>query len=186
MNTDEHPRPRPAPRGGVGGFLRGNPVLVRQWLKFLVWISAFVALAQWAVNWVNVRLAEWTATVLAALLALLGYRGRSEGIEVFSRLCRFQIIGECTAYYPCAIYISAVMSYPCALRTRLVGLALGLPTLLAINQFRLLSLCWVYHYHYEHFETVHILVWQSLIIFFTVLLWIAWVTTLARRHAPPA
>jgi exosortase/archaeosortase family protein len=183
LSGDREPKPRPARHGGLGGFIRGNPVLIRQWLAFLAWISAFVALAQWAVNWVNVRLAEYTASALAAILSLLGWGGRAEGIEVHSRLCHFQIIGECTAYYPCAIYISAVLSYPCPLRTRLVGLLLGLPALLAINQGRLLTLCWIYHYHYERFETVHLLVWQSLIVFFTVLLWILWVSTLARRHA---
>ena len=35
---------------------------------------------------------------------------------------------------------------------------------------------------YENFETLHVLVWQSLIIFFTVMLWILWVSTLARGH----
>ena len=34
----------------------------------------------------------------------------------------------------------------------------------------------------ENFETIHVLVWQSLIIFFTVMLWILWVSTIARGH----
>lgn len=174
---------RPAPgAGGLRGFIRQNPVLIGQWLKFLVLLGGFMALAQWASDWVNIKMAEWTASVMAVFLNLVGAHARTDGIEIISRMCRFQIIGECTAYYPCAIFIAAVLSYPCPWRPRLLGVLLGIPAILAINQFRLLSLCWIYHEYYEYFETLHLVVWQSLIMFITVLLWIVWVQTLARRH----
>lgn len=170
------------PVGRLRGFVRQNPALIRHWFKFLGLLALLLGLAQWASDWVNVRMAQATAKVLAGVLTLLGQHGRTEGIEVFSRMCRFQIIGECTAYYPCAIFAAAVLSYPCPWRPRLIGLLLGVPAILTINQVRLLSLCYVYRFYYESFETVHIIVWQSLIIFFTVLLWIVWASTLARRH----
>jgi exosortase/archaeosortase family protein len=162
--------------------LRRYSVLIRVWALFLAWLAAFVALAQVASDWVNVRMAELTASVLAGILTLIGAKGKADGINVVSRVCCFQIIGECTAYYPCAIFAAAVLSFPCPWRARGIGLLLGIPAVLTINQARLLTLCYVYHDYYESFETAHIVVWQSLIIFFTVLLWIVWASTLARRH----
>ena len=62
---------------------------------------------------------------------------------------------------------------------------MGAPGILAIqalNVIRVISLAWILRHHPDVFETAHLVVWQSLIIFFTVLLWILWVTTLGRQR----
>lgn len=155
----------------------------KRWLIFAS-VVVFAAIVDERFNsLVHTHLAGVTAQVTAALLSLLGAAGRHDGTLVVSQHCVFRIIGECTAYYPCAIYTAAVLAYPCRLLQRVQGIVLGIPVLLLINQGRLLSLCYINSWSPKSFETVHLLVWQSLIIFFTVLLWIVWVSTLGRAHA---
>ncbi len=154
----------------------------KRWLVFVAVIAVGAALDEKANYLVNTRLAEVTAQVAAWFLHVLGVGGRAEGTMLVSSYCVFEIIGECTAYYPCVIYTAAVLAYPCRWSRRLMGIALGIPALLLINQSRLVSLCYVYRLSHENFETIHVLVWQSLIIFFTVMLWILWVSTIARGH----
>lgn len=156
--------------------------VLKGWLIFVAVIGVGAALDEKANHLVNTRFSEITAQVSAWLLGVLGAGGRAEGTMLISSYCVFEIIGECTGYYPCVIYTAAVLAYPCRFSRRLLGIALGLPALLLINQSRLISLCYVYRLSHENFEVIHVLVWQSLIIFFTVMLWILWVSTLARGH----
>ena len=57
----------------------------------------------------------------------------------------------------------------------------GIPILMVINQGRLISLCYLLQVFPDEFEMIHLVVWQSLIIFFTVFVWVLWVTLYARR-----
>jgi archaeosortase B (VPXXXP-CTERM-specific) len=154
--------------------------IAARWVSFLAIIGSFAALDQWANYWVNHRFATVTAEVAAWLLRLLGAGGQAVGTRLNSIYCNFEIIGECTAYYPSAIFCAATLSYPCSWRWKLAGIGFGLPALLMINQGRLVSLCYTYSWYPTQFEIVHVLVWQSLIIFFAVLLWVIWVAILAR------
>ena len=163
--------------GGPGGWAP----LIKHWATFLGVLGVLVAISQWQVRWVNVYFAQATASVMAFILKVIGIQGKATGIRVTSTVCKFQIIGECTAYYPIAIYIAAVLAFPAPWGRRVLGVLLGIPAILLINQVRLVSLCYLLRAFPEHFETIHIVIWQSLIIFFTVLIWILWVTTLARR-----
>ena len=166
-----------APRGASGRW--GS--LVRHWLMFLGILGALVAVHEWKSAWVNLHLSRGTALLMAWIMNLIGVETTVRGVHVNCEICRFHIIGECTAFYPMCIYIAAVLSFPSAWPRRLLGVLLGLPALLAINQVRLISLCYIKRSFPEQFETIHIVVWQSLIIFFTVVLWIVWVSTLGRR-----
>jgi len=168
------------PDRGLIGFVRKNRALVVHWVLFVGVLGVMVALAEWAADWVNVHFAKATAHWFAWLLTVLGFDSHVEGVRIINNVCRFKIIGECTAYYPLAIYTSAVLAFPSPWRGRILGVVLGVPGLLAVNQVRLLTLCYIHANHREYFDTAHYVVWQSLIIFFTVLLWILWVNTLGR------
>ncbi len=187
---NDEPRPSEEPRaieaGGAssdsrGGFLRRYGALFQHWALFLGFLGAMMALNEWKVEWVNHYFSVFTAQVMAWFLKVLGQHGHASGVHVSSAICNFRIIGECTAYYPLSIFVAAVLAFPCAWRRRILGVLLGVPVLLLINQVRLISLCYIYRPYAELFETIHIVVWQSLIIFFTVVLWIVWATTLGRR-----
>jgi archaeosortase B (VPXXXP-CTERM-specific) len=162
---------------GPGGFR----TLLVHWGIFLGILGATVAINEWQTSWVNIHLAKVTAEVMGWFTRLLGEGGSVTGIHISTNICKFKIIGECTAYYPISIYIAAVLAFPSPWLRRIVGVLVGVPILLVINQGRLVSLCYLQRVYPEHFDMIHLVIWQSLIIFFTVLTWILWVTLYARR-----
>lgn len=180
--SDEPHNPNEAERGGGVGFRARYGALLKHWVLFVGVIGLFVAAAQWFDEWVSVDLAVMTARMMAGLLRLIGAEANTHGVYVNSSVCYFKIIGECTAYYPMAIYIAAVTAFPAPWLRKLVGVVLGLPVLLLINQGRLISLCYITESHPDLFEMIHIVIWQSVIILVTVLLWVLWVVTLSGRR----
>ena len=185
--SDESRSDTPAPPPGKTSpkkktALGGWGDLLKHWALFLGILGLMVAINQWKVDWVNIKFCRFTASFFAGIMTLLGQNGHSVGINVGSDICKFTIIGECTAYYPISIFIAAVVAFPTPWLRRLVGVVVGIPVMLLINQVRLVSLCYIDRTVSESaFNMIHIVVWQSLIIFLTVLLWILWVTTYARR-----
>jgi archaeosortase B (VPXXXP-CTERM-specific) len=173
--------PAGASPGPAGSFLRRYGALFKHWALFLGIFGALLGIYEWKVHWVNLYFSEFTAQFMAVILSLLGHEGQASGVLVSCSLCRFRIIGECTAYYPLSIFVAAVLAFPTAWSRRILGVVLGVPVMLLINQVRLVSLCYIYKPYNDIFETIHIVVWQSLIIFLTVVLWILWATTLGRR-----
>ena len=95
---------------------------------------------------------------------------------------RLRIIPECTAVYPIGLFACGVLAFPCGWRRRLAGIGLGVPVLVLINLLRLVSLCYLGERFPSLFDTAHLLVWQSLMIFLTVLTWLLWVTAIAARR----
>jgi archaeosortase B (VPXXXP-CTERM-specific) len=161
------------------GFFRRHWSLFKNWLTFVVILGVFVAVDQRFYVWVNTVLVEWTTQLTAWTTSLLGLSGQAHGRYLHTKICSMEIIGECTAYYPVGIFVAAVCAFPARFTRKLVGIGLGVPAVLVVNQFRLISLCYVAHWIPQHFETLHVVVWQSLIVILTVVLWLIWATTLA-------
>jgi len=161
-----------------------NRSLFKNWIVFVAILGLAVAIDQRYWRWINNDLAEWTAELTSASLRLLGLASQTNGRWVWSSICSYEIIGECAAYYPVAIFVAAVAAFPARWTRRLLGIVLGVPAVVFVNQVRLVSLCYVQHWIPEYFETIHIVIWQSLIIVLTVVLWLIWATTLAGGNEP--
>jgi archaeosortase B (VPXXXP-CTERM-specific) len=163
-------------------FVQRNRALLLNWVLFLIILGALVAFSEWASDLVNVRFAFQTARWTAALLRAMGITATVVNGFLTCGLCRYEVIGECTAYFPCAVYASAVLAYPAPWLRRLLGVLVGIPLLLGINQVRLISLCFVQRSYPDLFDFIHYVVWQALIIFFAVLLWVIWASSLGRAR----
>ena len=157
---------------------------LRAWLIFVVVYAALMAiLFLWAAPLVNRGLAPLTARATAWNLRLIGAGGYAVGTRVTSPLLTVEIITECTAIFPLIIFLAAVVSFPAPRRRKILGLALGVPALLVINQVRLVSLFYIGHWFPGAFQTAHLVVWQSLMIFATVLVWLFWAAGSRPQHA---
>ena len=175
-----HPIARLARR--VRLLLHRHRRILRSWLVFLVLLEGMHLLLDWSGPRVWDFIDTSTARVTCRILSLLGADAHVQGKNIVSSIFSMQIIRECTAVHPIMIYVAAVVAYPCSWMSRLLGAAAGTVALLLVNQVRLVSLCFIGHFYPESFESVHMLVWQSLIIFITVLLWIVWASTVSPRH----
>ncbi len=155
-------------------WVRQRP-LVRAWLVLLGTILAFLVLQPLLIHIGFVRWAnEITAQLLALALRLLGNPSSAEGTLVRSELFSLEIIFECTAILPIVLFISAVAATPFEAKAKLWALAWGLPAIVIFNLIRLVSLVYIGHLMPRVFETVHVMIWQPLVILFAVALWFVW------------
>ena len=94
----------------------------------------------------------------------------ADGDNVF----RYVIDEGCTPLLIMAVYSAAVFAYPSSRRSRLLGVAAGLPVLLVVNLLRLVSLGWVGLHVRASFDAIHMFWWQVFFVAGTGLLWFAW------------
>lgn len=159
--------------------------LVRAWLTLVGTIGAFLLLQPFLlfvgfIRWAN----EITAQLLAFALRLLGNTSSVEGSIVRSQIFSLEIIFECTAILPIVLFVAAVAATPSQTKAKLWALAWGLPAIVLFNIIRLVSLVYIGHLMPEAFETVHLFVWQPLMILFALALWLWWLERLHPRTSP--
>ncbi len=167
----------------VQDFWWRNKLIIRAWTVFALMIGVFTTVLL-VLNlytdfdsWLN----HATAAMLAGALWLLGAGGQTVGTVVTSKIFSAEIITECTAIFPIMIFLAAVIAYPSGWKKKLWGIVLGVPAILFVNLIRLVTLFYIGYWFPSVFEAAHLLVWQSLIIFFAVLFWLIWVELFVHR-----
>lgn len=123
-----------------------------------------------------------TARSTAHALSVLGVEAKARGVYVVSPVFAFHVIRECTAVFPIVIFLSALVATPGTLHHKAWGAAAGTAALFLVNQVRLVSLFYVGRFFPTAFETVHSLVWQSLMILACLLAWLAWLSITVRER----
>lgn len=164
---------------------RALPVLARVWLVFGLVAGAGVSLlaVPAVAAFLNGDLARIVARMTADLLTLLGTPTSVDGARIVSGGFVGEIIAACTPIYPAILLTAAVLAYPAPVRAKLWGLALGLPALFLINEVRIVTLIAIGRTFPQHFDVAHYLVWQALIIFAAVALWLVWMGRVNRHEA---
>ena len=129
------------------------------------------------------RVAEWTAQWTSHGLNLLGTPTHVNGTVLSSGSFAVNIVAECTAVGPLVLFIGAVFAYPATMKARAIGVTAGLAALTLINLVRIISLFLLGSAYPEFLEIAHLLVWQTAIILFAIVLWLLWVERVAgARH----
>jgi exosortase H (IPTLxxWG-CTERM-specific) len=114
------------------------------------------------------------ATVGGLLLNLLSFKATVSGTLLQVEGFAVRIDDVCTGIFVLAIYLSAILAYPSRPAEKAKGFLLGASSILSLNLIRVVSLMYVGRYLPAFFETAHLLVWQSLIIFAALLVWMYW------------
>jgi len=122
------------------------------------------------------------ARVTGTLLNVLGHSTSVSGNTVATESFGISVVTACTGIFVLGLYLVAVIAYPCRWISKLLGVLLGIGGVFMLNLIRLISLFYVGMHMPQHFDAVHQLVWQSLMIAFVVLLWLFWVGR--WTHAP--
>ncbi len=122
------------------------------------------------IPWIN----RLTAQMLAVVLWLLGAGGAAQDTQVRSELFSLEIVAECTAILPSVILLGAVWATPATTPSRLWALAWAVPALVLFNLLRLLSLVYLGYLAPRWVESVHLLVWQPLMVLCAMGLWLWW------------
>ncbi len=125
-------------------------------------------------------LEDMTASLLGFLLHILGVSNVASGNNVIMDGLSLKIIDECTAMFGSIVYVSCVLAYPTDVKKKLTGIALGIPSLYAINMVRLVVLAFVGLWYPETFDYVHTYLWQTIFIVFVIAIWLIWVDRVVK------
>lgn len=172
--------PGPSPAADVP-FWRKNRRELTFLVLFVVLLGGSFTLI--SLNWVNDNVIEpftgGIAKVSGATLDLLGQDVRMEGTVIRGRRFAVNIRNGCNGVEAMLIFLAAVLAFPAPWRARLLGLALGVVAIQAVNLVRVVALYLTGAYFPSWFDASHTVVWQTVVILFSVLLWIVWANRLA-------
>lgn len=141
-----------------------------------------------SVNWVNDHVIEpftaGIARVSGATLDLLGQDVRMQGTIIRGSRFAVNIRNGCNGVEAMLIFLAAVLAFPAPWRARLLGLAVGAVAIQAVNLVRVIALYLTGAYFPAMFDASHTVVWQTVVILFSVLLWILWANRLGAPREP--
>ena len=121
------------------------------------------------------------ATVAGAILRPFEPNLVVSGQDIIGRYS-IRIVKTCDGMDVYILFVSAIMAWPCALRRRLMGAAVGLALLVVTNTARICSLYYVGVYAPSSFEFVHIELWPVVILLLAVTLFLLFIAH-SRSHA---
>lgn len=140
-----------------------------------------------SLNWVNdhavVPFTAAVARVSGLTLDLIGQDVTLQGTVIRSPRFAVNIQNGCNGVETMLIFLAAVLAFPAAWRWRLIGLALGVVAIQAVNLVRVVALFLTGAYFPDLFDTSHTVIWQTLVILSGVGLWVLWANRSAT-HAP--
>jgi archaeosortase B (VPXXXP-CTERM-specific) len=96
------------------------------------------------------------------------------------------IVMECTALQVAMIYSALVLAYPSSIRSKMIGIGLGLPLILVVNIVRRRVICFVLWWKPQYFEMMHIYVWQVVFIVVVVAMAAVWIEKVVHRERSTA
>jgi exosortase/archaeosortase family protein len=130
-------------------------------------IHAYYVGLAWSVCW----LLGWFDTAVTCSENYLLYEGIRELV----------VVEGCDGITFIALIFAAVLPFPAAWKSKLVGLAWIVPALLIGNWLRLVALTAIKFYTPAGFDFFHVYVFQPVMIAFTLLIFLAWLR--ATNHA---
>ena len=171
--------------GGIAEtiFVRGGKRF-SSYLLFLAFLSGLAALIAWLMGSESAMasLQNGIAHVTSFILNLLGNRTRVIGHTITASCFSITVVTACTGLFMTTVFLSAVVAYPARFLAKLIGLALGIVGIFTVNIVRLVSLFYVGVYWPSFLDQAHLLVWPSLLIVFSLFLWLFWAGKVT--HAP--
>lgn len=143
-----------------------------------------------SLTWVNDHLVEpFTAGVAKAsglALSMIGQDISMQGTIIRNPSFAVNIKNGCNGVETMIIFLAAVLAFPATLRSKAIGLALGVLAIQGINLVRVVALFLTGVYFPAFFDSSHTVVWQTVVILSGVVLWILWANRFAARPATRA
>lgn len=154
--------------------------IVGRFAAYFVVLDVAIMLG-YATGWLGAVL-EGTAAVATRIVTSIGIAAVRSGtlIRLPSRTLSVDL--ACTAVFVVALYVALILAYPVSAKNRLLGIALGVPAILAVNVMRIVATAQVSESAPSAFQFVHDYMFQVGMVLVTVAVWAAWLSY-TRRHA---
>jgi exosortase H (IPTLxxWG-CTERM-specific) len=125
---------------------------------------------------------ELLARAVAAIINLFGAGATVEGALVSSPSFSINIAMGCDGVEASSLFLAGVLAFPTTWRARLIGLALGIPLIHAINLARLVGLYYAGVLMPSVVDEVHVYVAQTIVILLSTAILIFWLDRFAVEH----
>lgn len=90
------------------------------------------------------------------------------------------ILAGCNGVEAMIVLVAGMLAYPAPWKHRLVGLAVGIAAIQALNLVRIVSLFYLGKWDHDVFEWAHLYAWQALIMLDALIVWLLWLRTLPK------
>jgi exosortase H (IPTLxxWG-CTERM-specific) len=125
----------------------------------------------------------WTSLVAdtsSAVIRALDGAAQSQGNMVYSTRTGFAMIimAGCNGVEAMLVLLAGILAYPAPWKMKLIGLAIGVVAIQALNLVRIVSLFYIGQWDMKWFEWAHLYAWQALIMLDALLVWMLWIRAL--------
>jgi exosortase H (IPTLxxWG-CTERM-specific) len=158
-------------------------------LKFVLKFLVTLGVLGWVYSYLTARYHDsllWfldaTASVCGFLLSLFTDAVHYSGKYVTYKGFSVEIIDECTGILEMVIYSAAVISFAAPLRKKLIGIAVGIPTIYLFNILRIFVLLIVGSMSKRAFDFMHLYFWQATLILMIATVWVGWLMLVVYRE----
>lgn len=164
-----------------------NPAVRYLGLFGLITLALFSALASsWGETYFVKPFTQALVDVCALVLAPFDARVVAEGdvLRFSDGRGAVQVLAGCNAVEVCALLSAAILAFPARLRDGLIGAAVGVLALQAVNLLRIISLLYLSRGSQPMFDFFHHYVWDAMIGLEGLLVFFFWTRWQARRAQP--
>jgi len=129
----------------------------------------------------GVWLQEGVARAATWLVRLLDASIVCKENQILSHGPILKVTLQCTAVFAMGLFCSAVIAFPCGWRDRLVGVAVGLFGVAAVNIVRIVGLVLIAQYKPLFFHFAHLVLMQGFLISCVAPMWLLWAMWTTKR-----
>jgi exosortase H (IPTLxxWG-CTERM-specific) len=122
------------------------------------------------------------ARAVAAVINLFGAAATVEGSMVHSSRFSIDIVMGCDGIEASCLFAAGVLAFPASWRSKIIGLAIGVPLIHLINLARLIGLYYAGVYVPSGFEELHVYVAQTIVILLSTGILIFWLDRFAVQR----
>ncbi len=126
--------------------------------------------------------------VLTAQVA--GYFMTITGLEplIYKNVIKFAGIiwlvdAECTAINLLNVFAAFILVYPASIKSKSIGLLIGLPFIITANIVRLFGMAWVVEIAPSYVGYFHDYLWQVVFLIMVGIMWFVWVDTMVSNES---
>jgi exosortase H (IPTLxxWG-CTERM-specific) len=128
---------------------------------------------------------ELLAKAVAAIINLFGAGATVLDTQVMSPRFSITIAMGCDGVEASSLFLAGVLAFPTSWRARLIGIAVGVPLIHAINLARLVGLYYAGVYLPTFVEELHVYVAQTIVILLSTAILIIWLERVAVQYRQP-
>ena len=167
----------------ISGFIQKNKAIIKFCLLFGVYVGAFFGLFILATVYALkplVALNVFTARSVQIAASLLGLAPTASSSYLTVKGFSIEVITECTGLFAAFVFLACVLAYPTKVVKKIIGIFAGIIVIYILNIIRMLCLIFVGIRAPQHFDFVHVYLWEGVFIIVVLMLWLVWLDKVVK------